>query len=253
MQVPIVHPHLADPDEIIIYPDSNGEPMADTDAQYQAIVDTRFGLEQYYRDESHIYIGADLLVYYEKGDPTKSVAPDVFVSFGVPKGMRRKYLIWQEGKAPDVAFEFASQRTWRADLGWKLGLYLGLQVREYFLFDPSGDYFRPMLQGYRLAENAYQQLPPLDAARGIRGLASDMLGVELWAQQRNDPATPYVLRLYNPVTKEWLPTPADEAEARRKAEARAIEAEARAVEAEARLRELEAELRRLRGEPEPPA
>jgi len=218
---------------IIRYPDSDGEPMAESDLQYRCITDIRFGLEQFYRENSQVYVGADLLIYYVEGDPGKSVAPDVFVALGVPRGLRHNYLIWEEGKPPDVAFEFASPGTWRGDLGWKRGLYLGLGVQEYFLFDPSGEYFQPMLQGYSLAGDAYKPLALLETQRGERGLFSQVMGLELWTKPNGGEGMPYILRLYNPATSEWLSTPEEAAEARRVAEAR--------------LAELQAELERLRG------
>ncbi|HIQ04889.1 MAG TPA: Uma2 family endonuclease [Anaerolineae bacterium] len=145
---------------VVYYPDSDGKPMAENDPQYRCITDTRFALEQRYRGNLRVYVGADLLVYYEKGDPHKSVAPDVLVVFGVPKGNRRNYLIWEGGKPPDVVFEFASEGMWQADWGWKFGLYQGLGVQEYFLFDPLAEYFEPPLQGYRLVERRYEPIPP---------------------------------------------------------------------------------------------
>lgn len=241
--------------DIVVYPESDGQPMAENDLQYRCIVNTRFALEQFYRQQPQVYVGADLLIYYEPGDPSKSVAPDVFVSLGVPKHLRRTYLIWEEGKVPDVVFEFASPNSWRADLGWKRGLYLGLGVREYILFDPSGSYFKPVLQGYCLENENYISLPmlPPDPQRGVFGLHSAVLNLELWAQPGDPDSLPYNLRLYDPTAAIWLPTPDDEAEARRAAEAHAAAeaearraAEARLSEAETRLAELQAELERLR-------
>jgi len=78
------------------------------------------------------------------------------------------------------------------------------------------------------------------------GLVSGVLGLELWAKVNDDVEVPYVLRLYDPVSEAWLPTPAWSEAERRAAEARAArEAEARRA-AEARIAELEAELTRLR-------
>lgn len=243
---------------IIDYPDSDGEPMADNDPQYRCITDTRFALEQHYHDNPQVYVGADLLIYYVEGDPTKSVAPDVLVSLGVPRGNRRSYRIWKEGKPPEVVFEFASERSWRGDLGWKWGLYQGLGVREYFLFDPTGEHFSPVLQGYRLGEpgkESYRRLPLIASPAGETGLVSpgsaepqfgiaspageiglisEVLGLELWVKADGGEGMPWVLRLYDPRADQWLPTPAGEAEARRAAEARAAA--------------LEAELDRLRTE-----
>lgn len=241
---------------IIVYPDSDGKPMAENDPQYRAIVNTRFGLEQHYLDTAGVYVGADLLIYFEEGNPRIHVAPDVFVSLGVPRHARRTYKIWMEGKAPDIVFEFATPGAWRADLGWKRGLYQGLGVREYFLFDPSAEFFRPLLQGFRLEDDVYRLIGTLDSGRGERGIASEVLGLELWAQRTNDPDIPYMLHLYNAATSTWLPTPEEAAEQARAASARAAaeaaaraEAETRAAAAEARLHDLEAELKRLRGEP----
>jgi len=223
--------------------------MAENDPQYRCITDTRFALEQRYRDDPQVYVGADLLLYYVEGDSHKSVAPDVLVTFGVPKGNRRSFLLWEEGKPPEVLFEFASEGTWRADVSWKRGLYQGLGVQEYFLFDPLTSYLAPLLQGYRLEGQDYVRLTALPGGeRGVMGLVSQALGLELWARPNGGEGMPYVLRLYDPEAGAWLLTPEEEAEARRAAEARAIqEAEARRA-AEARIAELQAELERLGAE-----
>ena len=63
-------------------------------------------------------------------------------------------MAWKEhGRLPAVVFEFTSRKTQREDTDTKLPLYeRTLRTPEYFLFDPTGDYFRPRLQGYRLPE-----------------------------------------------------------------------------------------------------
>ncbi|MEW6364315.1 MAG: Uma2 family endonuclease [Acidobacteriota bacterium] len=229
----------------IVYPDSDGKPMAENDQQYRSIVRTRFSLELHFRDRADVYVGSDLLVYYEQGDPGKSVAPDVFLACGVPKRTRRTYLIWEEGKAPDVVFEIASPNSWRAGLGWKLGLYQGLQVTEYFLFDPEGKHFRPHLQGFRLDGRFYSAIPHLEDQRGELGLSSRVLGLELWSWPHDDPEMPHVMRLYDPASARWIPTPEEETIARIEAERRAAEEAARRLGAEARVAELEERLRRM--------
>jgi Uma2 family endonuclease len=238
----------------MLYPDSDGQPMADNDQQYQTMVDTRFALQQKFRDQD-AYVGANLLIYFQEGDPTKSIAPDVFVALAVPRGRRRTFLTWLEGQPPNVVLEIASPRTWKADVSWKKGLYLGLGVQEYFLFDPSSEYFQPLLQGFQLEDGIYHPMPLIAGEHGVLGLRSAVLGVELWAQTNDDPAMPYVLRLWVSAANAWLPTPEGETRAREEAEMRATASEARATaesqarqQAEARLREMEAELRRLRGE-----
>src|SRR5205807_8155992 len=69
-----------------------------------------------------------------------------------------------------------------------------LRVKEYFLFDPLGDYLAPPLQGYRLRQGEYRPIRPV-AGR----LASQVLGLHLEPNGQ-------VLRLYDPTTGRWLPT-----------------------------------------------
>src|SRR3972149_4691571 len=122
-------PHV--PIEAIEYPDSDGKPMADNDRQYFQMTLLRFGLQVYYRDNPQVYVGANLLIYYVEGNPRESVAPDVFLSLSVPAGERRTYLVWKEGKVPDLVVEIASETTHWRDLAQKKGLYEWLGVREY--------------------------------------------------------------------------------------------------------------------------
>jgi hypothetical protein len=112
-------------------------------------------------------------------------------------------------------------------------------VREYFLYDPLGEYLRPPLQGYRLQEGEYQRLLPGTEGRFL----SQALSLELRLENGR-------LRVFNPATGERLLTPAEALVARRtEAAARRAEVEARQA-AEAELEQLRAELARLRGEPE---
>jgi len=217
------------------YPDSDGQPMAENAPQRLCIVDTEFALRHHFASDPNVYVSADLLVYYRQGDPSKSVAPDILVAFGVPKRLRRSFKRWEEGKAPDVVFEFASEGTWEDDLDWKRGLYQGIGVREYFLFDPRGDFFDPVLQGFRRVEGPFEPIPGLPASEcGLLGLSSQLLGLELWVRRSADPEMPYILRLYDSNTAAWLPAP--------------DEAIARAQAAEAGLARLKAELARLRAD-----
>lgn len=227
---------------IIHYPDSDGKPMAENDPHYFCISDTRFALATHFAPRPDIYIAADMLIYYVEGEPKNSVAPDLFVTFGIPAYHRRTFRLWDEGKAPDVVFEFASEGTWRADVGWKRGLYMGIGIREYFLFDPFGLYLNPILQGYRFIKDGtdIENLPQLTTARGEVGLYSPLLGLELWAITQTEPRMPYALRLFDPQQKAWLRTPAETETARR-------DAEVRAATAEKEIARLQAELEKIRG------
>jgi Uma2 family endonuclease len=211
----------------IDYPETDGQPMAETDVQAQLMMNLRFALANYFRDEPDVYVSSNLLIYYVEGEPKKRVAPDVFVVRGVPKGDRRIYKLWEEGRAPAVVIELSSRQTWREDLQLKWRLYEQLGVREYFIFDPEYDYLDEALVGYRLKDGSYE---PLEIQDGRA--RSEALGLELVD-------TGETLRLWDPRARHFLPTPAEEAAAHR------AEAEARR-RAEAEAAQLRAELERLR-------
>jgi len=210
----------------VYYPESDGEPMAETDVHRKQMVYLIEALDDYFRHEPQVYVAGNLFVYYEEGNPAAVVAPDVFVVFGVPKGDRRIYKVWEEGKAPDVVFEITSAGTRWEDLGSKRGTYAYLGVREYFLFDPLGEYLQPVLQGWQLVEGDYRAMPPAEKEDQLC-IHSRVLGLDLVVEDG-------FLRLYNPRTGEKLLTPLEAQEARR--------------QAEERIAQLEQELARLRGE-----
>jgi len=211
----------------VYYPESDGEPMAETDVHREQMIYLIEALKDHFREREGVYVAGNLFMYYEEGNPQAVVAPDVFVVLGVADKLRRTYKVWHEGRVPDVVFEITSPSTRYADLGNKKGLYAYLRVPEYFLYDPFGDYLHPALQGYTLRAGTYQRLLPHTDGR----LFSQQLGVTLHHTGR-------WLRLYNAATGEKLLTP-QEAQSARRAEAAAR------YTAEARVAELEAELARL--------
>ena len=161
------------------YPESDGKPMTETPIHWRATVDAADPLHEFYRERSDVYVGSDMMMYYTEGDPRRSVVPDVWVAFGVPKlPERRTWLIWLEGKGPDFVLEITSKSTRREDEGRKKKLYEQLGVREYWQFDPTGDYLDPILKGRELGpEGKYRNLV-LEKRDGARCFTS-LLGLEL--------------------------------------------------------------------------
>lgn len=202
-----------DPTEIIEYPESDGEPMGETDLHRALMTELIFAL-RWFLDNVQAYIAGNLFVYYEEGNTQAVVAPDVFVVFGVDPQPRRTYKVWEEEqRVPDVVIELTSRSTHKADEQSKPLLYARLGVREYFVFDPYGEYMRPQLQGYRLIGNSYQRMQQYP-------MYSAVLGLELRVEEQT-------LRLYNRATGERLPTSNEVVLARRDAERR-LRAEAAA-------------------------
>ena len=231
------------PPAAVDYPESDGKPLAENDPQLHAVHYAFGALLLRYREHRDVYVSADLLVYYEEGNPRVSVVPDVFVVFGVEDRMRGNYKVWEEGKAPDFVLEVASPSTWREDVERKPAVYAALGVREYFLFDPTGEHLSPRLQGYRLVDGAYERLPAVESIDRTLTMQSEVLGLELRAKPEGE------LRFHDPATGETLLSHGEVLLAHRAAEARAeAEAAARREEAtarraaEARVAELEARL-----------
>ena len=221
---------VADP----LYPSSDGRPMAENTRQLRVMVDGISCLRTRYRHRLDAFVGGDLLMYYERGNPARRVAPDVFVIFGVPDHDRMSYKLWEEGKVPDFVLEVASESTWREDVGRKRRLYAGLGVQEYWLFDPQAEFLSPPLQGLALRNGEYVELPERTES-GVRVLHSRVLGLDLRAEGG-------ALRFRDPATGEDLRTLEEETAARQQMEAANRSAQARNAELEARVRALEAQL-----------
>ncbi len=199
----------------IFYPESDGKPMAETDRHRDLMIDFIQMLKHYYRNENDVYVSGNLLMYYEEGNPRKSISPDVFVVFGVAKKQRNTYLTWEEAHTPDFVLEVASPSTFSKDMGRKKDLYASvLEVKEYYIYDPLGEIV-PSFIGYRLIDGTYQEINFVNDR-----LTSTVLGLEL-GEHGNE------LRLYDPKTSQWLQTPPERAE---NAETRAENAETRAQE-----------------------
>ena len=90
------HAAVAPSSAAVDYPDSDGKRMAENDAQLAAILYGISVLRTHYAHRNDVYVSGDLLVYYEEGNPRASVAPDVFVVFGVQDRERMTYRVWEE-------------------------------------------------------------------------------------------------------------------------------------------------------------
>jgi Uma2 family endonuclease len=132
------------------------------------------GLMPWLEQRSDGYVGGNMFVYYsmEQVRHRDFKGPDFFVVLGVPKRERRSWVVWEEGKAPDVVIELLSESTAQQDKTEKKQIYQAqMRVPEYFWFDP----FNPDdWAGFVLQHGEYQPLHP-DANR----LVSAALGLAL--------------------------------------------------------------------------
>src|SRR5947209_11535850 len=104
----------------IEYPSSDGQPMAETWLHVRAIMWLHQALEDFFRGRPDVFIASDIFWYWEEGNRSACLSPDVMVVTGVqPRDPRerRSFLSWEEGGAiPSAVFEMASENTWQNDL-----------------------------------------------------------------------------------------------------------------------------------------
>ena len=220
------------------YPETDGQPMGETDLHRNWMIRI-FDLLKYQFRDQRVYVGCDLLVYFEEGNPSRFIVPDVFVATDTDPGERRIFKTWDEGKGPDVAFEVTSKSTRRHDSSFKPRVYAEIGIKEYFLYDPTSEYLLPPLKGFRLVGESYVEIEP-DASGS---LICEELGFSLRLEAGR-------LAIYDCRTGQPLRTEAEaerlariaEQQTREATEARAEAAEARAEAAEARA-EAEAQAR----------
>ncbi len=159
---------LETPAKPIIYPDSDGKPMADNTKQFDWIVTLVGSLQALFADDPQVFVAGDLLWYPVEGDNKTRIAPDALVAFGRPKGYRGSYKQWEEaGIALQVVFEVLSSGNTRKEMAGKLAFYERYGVEEYYLYDP--DHGR--LQGWRRQGGQLVEIVPM------RGWVSPRLGV----------------------------------------------------------------------------
>lgn len=136
----------------IIYPSSDGEPLAETQQHVLAIL-MAFALLRLYLQDQQAVVFADQFFYYIEGNPKARVAPDVMVVFDIPKRLYASYKSWEGKQTPAIIIEVTSAGTKEVDWGFKKHLYEQIGVQEYWLFDPYGEWVAEQLQGYSLNED----------------------------------------------------------------------------------------------------
>ncbi len=198
----------------IVYPDSDGKPMADNTLQFRWIQTLEGNLEALYRDRPDVFVAGDLLIYPVEGQPDVNTAPDVLVVFGRPKGDRGSYKYWEEGDVPlTVAFEVLSPSNTIKEMADKLAFYDEYGVEEYYVYDP----YKNQLEVYRRKGTVLRRV------RGAKALESPRLKI------RFDLSGPEMV-VYNPDGSPFR-TFKDEVAERTRAEQRAQDAQRQAEQA----------------------
>ena len=179
-------------EEEIIYPAELEDEMGETAFHYKLIFLFYGLLESFYASQKDVTIAANMMVYYDKGNSKRWLAPDVFVCFGAENRLRRTFKTWEENFFPQVIFEIASEGTFENDLGGKRLDYARRGVEEYYLLDPEREYLPSPLMAFR-RENGRL----LSVNSENNRVHSPLLNLEIVDTGKS-------FRLFNPQTQEFL-------------------------------------------------
>src|SRR5262249_25024 len=131
----------------VVYPDSDGKPMADNTKQARWIVVLFGNVAALFRARDDVFVAFDLLWYPVEGQPEIRTAPDVLVVFGRPKGDPGPYEQWEAGGVPlTVVFELLSPSNTHPEMADKQAFYEEHGVEEYYVYDPDSNHFQVYLR-----------------------------------------------------------------------------------------------------------
>ncbi|MBW4683800.1 MAG: Uma2 family endonuclease [Komarekiella atlantica HA4396-MV6] len=132
----------------VIYPDCDGQPVANNTIQFRWIVEIQQNLDWLFAEDPNVFVAGDLFWYPVEGRNTIVNAPDIMVVLGRPKGDRLSYMQWKEGGiAPQVVFEILSPSNTPNEMDKKLLFYDRYGVEEYYIYDPDKNNLRGWLRG----------------------------------------------------------------------------------------------------------
>ena len=217
-----------EPDDVE-YPE--GQWVAQSLWHGDAVRQATAALDHHFRERQDTLVAMEVRVYYVRGNDKVWLQPDVQVVFGVKRGNRSSFKVWEEGKAPDFVLEVASPSTAETDAEHKALEYASIGVREFWRLDPTGSLMSSPLEGYVACAGSYDAVEPVaDAGPWLR---SEVLGLEL-RSARQAGATVVVFR--DPETGEEFDGSLAAVEQRRRAAEDRASAQAERARAEAERR-----------------
>ncbi|CAD5975138.1 hypothetical protein NO108_04432 [Planktothrix rubescens] len=183
----VAQPTTLNPTEII-YPETDGKPMANNTEQFNWIVAIEQNLEWLFANDPNVFVAGDLFWYPVEGKPHIVNAPDVLVVLGRPKGKRGSYMQWkEEGIAPQVVFEILSPGNTKSEMERKLVFYERYGVEEYYIYNPDNYQF----QGWQRGDGG------LDVIETSENCVSPRLGIRFEVSE-------HPLQIYHPDGAKFL-------------------------------------------------
>jgi hypothetical protein len=228
----------------IHYLGRDGKPMAETDVHIDVPIYLHEALKDYFRDEPQVYVAGNMLLYYEERNPADYGARRLRGTGGIQRGATGLQVVRTRPTAYRHFRNHLPQVTFGKS-GHQVGTVRHTGVREYFLYDPLGEYLRPRCKatGCSRASTSACSLETRGNLSARRCAWSCGCKTGSYRSLIQQPA-----RLLTPT--EAHAARGTEAEARQvEAEARQA-AKARAALAKAELKRLQEELARLQGKRE---
>jgi Uma2 family endonuclease len=168
----------------IVYPETDGLPMAENTIEFEWILKLFTGIESQFRADDNVFVAGDLFWYPVEKDTSIRGAPDIMVAFGRPKGHRSSYLQWEEGGiAPQVVMEIRSPGNSDAlHMEEIFEFYQTFGVEEYYVYDPAS----ALLTGWQRKRGRLLSIPQLDGWKSPRlNIRFDTSGPELEVYDAN--------------------------------------------------------------------
>ena len=135
----------------VIYPDSDGKPMANNTKQFRWILVIQQNLDWLFADNRNVFVAGDLFWYPVEGRPNIVNTPDVM-----------------------VVFEILSASNTQDEMDKKLLFYERHGVEEYYIYDPDSNRLRGWLRG----EDGLDIIPQMV------GWVSPRLGIQFaWSEE----------------------------------------------------------------------
>ncbi len=179
-------------DDATYYPAELEDEMGETAFHYKLVFLFYGLLDACFSSQKDVTVAANMMVYYEKGNIKRWLAPDIFVCFGVENKLRRTFKTWEEGVFPQVVFEIAFDSTFENDPGGKRLDYARLGVEEYYLLDPEREYLPSPMMAFRRENGRLMSVNIKD-----NRVFSPLLNLEIVDTGKS-------FRLFNPKSKEFL-------------------------------------------------
>lgn len=179
-------------DEVIYYPAELEKEIGETAFHFLLISELFHLLRIFLSSRNDVTVAANMMIYCDKNNIKRWLAPDIFVCLGVENTLRRTFKTWEEGVFPQIVFEIASESTFEKDLGEKRLDYARLGVEEYYLLDPEREYLPSSLMAFKRETGRLVSVNIVN-----NRVLSPLLNLEIVDTGKS-------FRLFNPLTNEFL-------------------------------------------------